>query len=249
MNKHWFESWFDSPYYHILYKHRDMEEAEEFLSNLIQQLGMPSGATVLDIACGRGRHAIYLNERGFDVTGFDLSEQNIAYDKQFENKDLHFYVHDMRSVFCVNYFDYVLNLFSSFGYFKSRHENEKALKANASALRRGGTFVFDYLNSYKIRNCSSAEAENETEIDGIKFYSRKVIKDDFVIKEIRFTHDGKDYFFTEQVRLFSLDELSAMFDRAGLDIMDKFGDYDLHSFDENNSPRLILIARKRKAEG
>ena len=111
----WFEDWFDSPYYHILYRHRDTDEAEAFLSGLIKDIPMTPGSSVLDVACGRGRHAIYLNRQGFDVNGFDLSEQNTLHNLEFENDRLRFFRHDMRDVFCVNCFDYVVNLFSSFG--------------------------------------------------------------------------------------------------------------------------------------
>ena len=64
------------------------------------------------MACGKGRHAIYLNQKGYDVTGIDLSPQSIAIAKESENEKLHFAVHDMREVFQANTFDFVLNLFT-----------------------------------------------------------------------------------------------------------------------------------------
>ena len=60
--KKWFHNWFNSPYYHILYTHRDEEEAEFFLDNLCAYLTPKDQSTILDIGCGRGRHAIYLNK-------------------------------------------------------------------------------------------------------------------------------------------------------------------------------------------
>src|SRR6185295_20361703 len=94
-NKEWFESWFDSPYYHILYKERNEKEAQLFLDNIISFLKPSPGARILDVACGKGRHAIYLNKKGFDVTGFDLSHESVQYDLQFQNEKLSFYLHDM----------------------------------------------------------------------------------------------------------------------------------------------------------
>ena len=111
----WFESWFDSPYYHVLYKNRDFSEAELFIDKLIQLIEPTKASRVLDLACGKGRHSIYLNKKGFDVTGIDLSEKSIACAKTAENETLHFYMHDMRKLFRTNYFDVVLNLFTSFG--------------------------------------------------------------------------------------------------------------------------------------
>ena len=94
----WFDEWFDSPYYHILYKHRDYEEAKDFLDTLIRYFRIKPNHKVLDLACGKGRHSIYLNEQGFDVTGVDLSEQNITHARQFQNERLTFDIHDMREV-------------------------------------------------------------------------------------------------------------------------------------------------------
>ena len=70
--KPWFESWFNTPYYHILYKERDMEEAQSFLKRLTDYLHMNANSKVLDVACGKGRHSLFLNQLGFDVTGIDF---------------------------------------------------------------------------------------------------------------------------------------------------------------------------------
>jgi 2-polyprenyl-3-methyl-5-hydroxy-6-metoxy-1,4-benzoquinol methylase len=69
----WFASWFDTPYYHILYKERNYREAQVFMDNLTQYLNLPEKAKVLDLACGKGRHSIYLNQLGYEVVGADLS--------------------------------------------------------------------------------------------------------------------------------------------------------------------------------
>jgi len=55
----WFEHWFNSPYYHILYKDRNEKEAQIFIDNLISYLQIPKKSNILDIACGNGRHSKY----------------------------------------------------------------------------------------------------------------------------------------------------------------------------------------------
>lgn len=40
---------------------------------LLDVLGLPPGAHILDLGCGTGRHAIELARRGYSVTGVDLS--------------------------------------------------------------------------------------------------------------------------------------------------------------------------------
>ncbi|HET6992715.1 MAG TPA: methyltransferase domain-containing protein, partial [Bacteroidia bacterium] len=76
-NNCWFESWFDSPYYHLLYGNRDEKEAENFIEVLARFLKAPKGSRALDLACGKGRHSVALYKNGFEVTGIDLSERNI----------------------------------------------------------------------------------------------------------------------------------------------------------------------------
>ena len=99
----WFAHWFDSPYYHTLYKNRDEKEAQTFIDNLVHHLQFPKGSKLIDIACGKGRHATYFNSLGFEVVGIDLSKNSISTAKQFENSSLVFDVHDMRKVYKENY--------------------------------------------------------------------------------------------------------------------------------------------------
>ena len=74
----WYSSWFDTPYYHILYEERNYRVAQVFMDNLTHYLNLPEKATVLDLACGKGCHSIYLNQLGFTVLGADLAENSIA---------------------------------------------------------------------------------------------------------------------------------------------------------------------------
>jgi SAM-dependent methyltransferase len=242
-NSDWFETWFDSPYYHILYKHRDEVEAEFFLDTLIDFIKPPHEATILDVACGKGRHSIYLNKKGYDVTGFDLSAESILFDKQFENDKLTFYLHDMREVFRSNYYDIVLNLFSSFGYFDKERDNIRCLIANSTSLKSGGIFVFDYINADKLKSC---ESKINKVVDGIDFHIHKFVDGNFIRKTISFTDKGRSFTFREQLLLADKEKLEEYFELAGLKISHCFGNYKLDAFDRNKSERLILIAGKNR---
>ena len=57
----WFVNWFGSHYYHILYKNRDLKEAELLIKNLINYLRIDTEIKIIDIGCGKGRHAVFLN--------------------------------------------------------------------------------------------------------------------------------------------------------------------------------------------
>ena len=149
--ENWYTSWFDSPYYHILYKNRDDKEAGLFMKNLTSFLKLSSSSTILDLACGKGRHSKYLNQLGYQVTGVDLSPQSIAYAKKFENENLFFDEHDMSKPY-PKQFDAVFNLFTSFGYFEDEEDNLKTIKSIKSELNPKGFGVIDFLNSAGIPN-------------------------------------------------------------------------------------------------
>ena len=240
--KEWFESWFDSPYYHVLYKERNEQEAQSFLDHLIEYLHPLPDARILDVACGKGRHSLYLNRKGFTVTGFDLSPENIEYDMQFENEKLSFFKHDMREIFRINYFDYVFNLFSSFGYFEKERDHEKTIYAHAASLKPGGTLVLDYMNSKKV--IKHLVPDQVKTINNIKFHISKKIESGSVIKKISFSDGGTDFEFNERLWLFYKDDFENDFPKYGLVIEGIFGDYNLNSFDEEKSERLIIIAKK-----
>lgn len=241
MQKEWFESWFDTSYYHILYKNRDYNEAERFVDNLIQFLNPSPSAKFLDIACGKGRHSKFIHEKGFSVTGFDLSEQSIDAAQEMSENGLDFYVHDMRQIFRTNYFDFALNLFTSFGYFKSTRDELNALKSSAKNLKKGGTLVIDFLNREQV--IQTLVPEEFKEIDGMRFQINKEVVANHVVKTIRFSDKGQDFEFQEKVKLLAKADFNEYLKAANLKITHTFGNYDLEEFN-NNSNRLILVAQK-----
>jgi SAM-dependent methyltransferase len=239
----WFESWFDSPYYHILYRHRDEEEARLFIDRLLEYLGLPGGASVLDLACGRGRHSLYLNSKGAEVTGIDLSESNIRYASTFATPSLSFYVQDMRRIFRTNYFDVVLNLFTSFGYFERDLDNFHVVESATKALKKGGYLVIDFLNSGKVLQ-TLREQEIQV-LESITFHINRRMEEGFIVKSISFEDKGREYRFQEKVKALTLDDFRIYFEKSGLELVDTFGEYALEPFRPESSGRLIMIAKKK----
>ena len=234
----WFTSWFDTPFYHILYKDRDDTEAQLFMDNLTQYLNIPEGGTILDLACGKGRHSVYLNSLGYHVTGADLSENSIEYAKQFENSSLHFEVHNMCQPFGKQ-FDAVFNMFTSFGYFEDEADNLKTIQAITANLTSFGFGVIDFMNSeHVIENLVPEEVKI---VDGIAFNLKRSVQDGYIVKDILFEVDGKSYAYQERVRAFSLSDFENLFSEAGVYLLDVFGDYKLRKFDSKLSERLIMI--------
>ena len=240
----WFEDWFDSPYYHTLYKYRDDDEAEGFIDRLIDKLKLPLQAKILDLACGKGRYSRHLAQKGFEVTGIDLSPKSIAFARQFEKDNLSFYTHDMRSLFRTNYFDLIVNFFTSFGYFDKEEEDIKVLKNVHSGLKPNGLFILDFFNSQYV--IDRLIGSDQKDIDGISFHIKKQLNHKHVIKSITFEDKGQRWLFQEKVRLFRHADFERMFAQSKLEIVESFGNYALEPYHEYNSPRLILIAKAIK---
>jgi SAM-dependent methyltransferase len=236
--ENWFASWFDTPYYHILYKDRNYREAQIFMDNLTHYLNLPEHAKVLDLACGKGRHSIYLNQLGFTVLGVDLSENSIETASKNANETLHFQIHDMREPL-EEQFDAVFNLFTSFGYFDNDEDNLKTLIAVKESLSDYGFAVIDFMNvPFVLDNLIAEETKTVDEID---FHLKRYLKDGFIIKEIDFKDKGEKFHYEEKVRALTLDDFTKMMDEAGIYLLDTFGDYKLKKYHKNTSERLIMI--------
>lgn len=241
----WYECWFDSPWYPVLYRDRDDAEAAAFIEVLLGQLALPPGSRALDLACGRGRHARMLHRGGLEVTGVDLSPKSIDDAKKFEAPGLEFFVHDMRRPFRIHYYDAVFNLFTSFGYFDTERDNARTVSAVASMLRPEGIFVIDFFNASPVAaKLAEGPYRDEKTIDGITFHIEKYSTGTHVIKNIRFEAGGEEKQFTEKVQLLKLADFRRLLEKA-FTITGTFGNYALAPFDEERSDRLIIVAKKK----
>jgi SAM-dependent methyltransferase len=234
----WFASWFDSPYYHILYKERNYREAQIFMDNLTHYLNLPEKAKVLDLACGKGRHAIYLNQLGYQVLGVDLSVNSIETASKNANETLRFEVHDMREPFDEK-FDAIFNLFTSFGYFECDEDHLKTLVAIKESLTEYGFGVIDFMNVNQV--LATLVPEETKSVDGIDFHIKRYHTEGYIFKEISFTDNSQDYHYTEKVRAFTLQDFQSLMEQAGIYLLDIFGDYKLKKFHKTESERLIMI--------
>lgn len=240
--KDWFASWFDTSYYHTLYRSRDQKEAKKFITRLVQVLKLEKDSCVLDLACGKGRHSRTLEELGMQVLGVDLSNQSIKSAKKHESENLRFLVHDMRDVIEGQTFDAIFNLFTSFGYFDDEAENDKVLQGVNTMLRPSGLFVFDYLN---LEHTVSTLVEHELrEIDGIHFEIKRKFDGKYIRKEISVEDQGHRLEFEEKVRGFHFAEMKNKMLNVHLKPIAVFGDFELNEYDEHTSERMIIICKK-----
>lgn len=242
VQSNWFEDWFNTPYYHILYKHRDDQEAHKFIDNLVERYDIHSSHKVLDVACGKGRFAKYISLVGCDVTGIDISLSNIELASEFSKDNLTFIRRDMRNLGLNSQFDYVLNMFTSFGYFDKEEDNLQAIKSMVEALKPNGVFVLDFFNTEKVKN--ELPLSQTIEIEGINFSIHKYIVSGYIIKDIRFTHNNEYFHFQERVQALTKNNFIAYFEEVNLSDIQLFGDYDFNPWTVS-SDRTIFIARKK----
>ncbi|PSR55208.1 SAM-dependent methyltransferase [Adhaeribacter arboris] len=238
----WFSTWFDSPYYDILYKNYDVKEAQTFINNLIGHLQTKRTYRLLDMGCGKGQHALFLNQKGFNVTGLDYSAKNISFAKQFEKETLHFYQHDMRDIFRTAYYDLILNLFTRFGYFNSETENVVALRSTVSAIKPGGKLVIDFMNTN--RTIQHLVHNEEKIIEGVQFKISRKVEKGYIVKTINVTDAGQSHTFYEKVRALTYDHFMEYFRMTSLRMVNVFGSYNLEPYHPETSERMIFILKK-----
>ena len=213
-----------------------------FIHNLVKHLSPPKNSLMLDLACGNGRYSVALNRMGYNVTGIDLSQNKIEAAKQHQNNTLTFAVNDMRMPREPNKYDYVFNLFTSFGYFDNEEENRLVLTNVFNALKKGGIFVLDYVNGEKAAR-QLLEYE-ECEVEGVYFSIYRHVKNNLIIKEMKVTDGDMEHNYSEKVNIFSETKLKNYISGCGFEILETYGDYLLNQFNPDNSDRLIIISRK-----
>lgn len=243
--KNWYEKWFSNKYYLEIYRHRDDNEARDVINLFERSVHLPSDAKVLDVCCGAGRHSLELARRGYIVTGFDLSPFLISQAeeslKNAKEKGLKakFLICDMKNFSFNDKFDAAMNIFTSFGYFETDKENFKVFANVEQALKRGGYFVFDFINSDNLQKTLVPYSEDI--YDGEKILQKRYIKDGFVFKDIQIGNEK----YTERLKLYNKDELQNALADNRLEPVNVFGDYYGNEFNREESKRIIFICRKK----
>lgn len=233
----WYQEWFGEAYIE-LYAHRDENEARQQVAFFHQQYG-PIAGSILDLACGMGRHMQELQALGYHAVGCDLSSILLRTGVR-EYGQMPVARADMRSLpFCDRSFAGLVNFFTSFGYFAEEDENLQVVREMARVLDDGAVFLFDYLNVHRELDKLVQRETKETPLGAVKI-ERWFDPSDRSFNK-RMTIGDKRYL--ERVRGYDLDEISAMFASCKLSIKAAFGDFDGSPFNEQ-SQRLILLGRR-----
>lgn len=234
----WYKEWFGDEYLE-LYAHRDEGEAERHV-DFVAELFEERPTAILDLACGAGRHTAALRRRGFRTLGVDLSKTLLAQDPTLPKV-----AGDMRCLpFGDATFDWVLNFFTSFGYFETETENRRVLGEVARILMPGGRFLIDLFNRSWV--LEHLEPQEKRVIDGRtveieRWYDERSER---INKRIRLI--GSEYpfrTFVESVRAYTASEVETALSSAGMEVVARFGGFAGEAF-VHDSPRLILLAGK-----
>ncbi|MFO7447074.1 MAG: class I SAM-dependent methyltransferase [Ignavibacteriaceae bacterium] len=241
----WFEDWFNTDEYLYVYQHRNETDAGQLAELILQNTNLPPFSPVLDMACGAGRHSVIFAKHGCYVTAVDLSRNLLNVAKKAASEagvKINFLRSDLRFFSIDTTFDLIVNLFTSFGYFEQDEENFKLLINAYNHLSLSGYFVFDYFNISCIKK--NLIPESVKEIPGGKIIQQRSISGNRLIKKITIIKNMHEKQYMESVRMYSCNELKNKMKEIGFDIIKTFGDFNGNTFNEETSPRVIIIARR-----
>jgi len=241
----WFEEWFNTEEYLNVYRHRNEEDAKNLFNLIRKNIVLENGSKVLDLACGAGRHSILFAKNGFDVTAVDISDNllNVARKTAEEFKlNINFIKNDLRKLDLTDKFHLIINLFTSFGYFESDDENDEVIKIASQHLVDNGYFVMDFFNIIYLKNNLIPISYDKIE-DGI-IKQERAMEGNRIVKKIIITRRAVEKRYFESVRTFTKGELAFLFEDNGLKVQSIYGDYLGNNFEEESSPRIIIIAKK-----
>ena len=247
----WFEEWFNHPLYLEVYSHRDQNEAAQCIQTILSHSGLhlkkAELLSVLDVACGAGRHALELARLGYNVTGNDLSPYLLEEARKAAQKSkLHVRLTccDMRHIPSRGTYNLVVQLFTSFGYFDRKEDDQLVLNKAYLALKGDGWYVLDLLNPLHLRR--NLVAHSSRTVGELTVIEDRAITEERITKTISVIPPlGSPLSFRESVRLYSKAEIITMLQREGFTVTSIIGNYGGDSFTEEKSPRMMIFCQKR----
>ncbi len=136
--------WYDTPRYYDIVFDEDTAKEADFLEAMRERHGRSRGRAVLEPACGSGRLVAELAERGQRVTGFDLSEEMLAYARQrLKSRGLQARLVSgrMEDFRFRERFDLAHCFVSTFKYLLDERSARSHLECVARSLKKGGIYV------------------------------------------------------------------------------------------------------------
>ena len=238
----WFEEWFNTPFYHDLYRHRDDQEAYRWIEKIMEIIPLQKGLPLLDICCGNGRHALHFEKKGWKACGIDISPKNIAFAQSQSSHPDHWRVEDAKEFRWNEPFQLVTNLFTSFGYFDDTKENEKMLQNIFDHAGPSGYVVIDFFNAPQVvSNLKPTER-----VAGVltEYKIEREIVHQQIIKNIQFEFDNQSFHFQEKVYLYEPSDFVRWGEKLNFRLCHHFGDYKAQDY-HSDAPRSIFVFQRK----
>ena len=241
----WWQKFFDEHYLKV-YKDLEKKTSRE-VEALIKMVDLKPHAKILDLCCGYGRHSIEFAQRGFKVTGYDLSDFFIEKAKKDSAKlglKIEFVKGDMRKLPFVQEFDVVVNIFTSFGYFEKESDDLKVTKGVSRALKKGGLFLLDLKNrEHLIRNFQRKRWNQEEDFILLEDNFFDLFTSRWETTRTLLFENGRKKEHSFSLRMFTFTEILNLLKKSGFILESVYGDFDFREY-SLDSPRMILISRK-----
>jgi SAM-dependent methyltransferase len=244
----WWKTFFGEDYLHIYEPILTPERTRREVDGIVNLLGLPEGSSVLDLCCGHGRHAIPLAQRGYQVTGQDLSEvflREAETEAKAQGAHMRWIHGDMRNIPFENEFDAAINIFTAFGYLENQGEDQKVLQQVCKALKPGGLFLLETLHREGLmRHFIPHQIDYYPEgLIVLEERSFDLLASRSEVKITMIYADGQRREYSHSLRVYTLTELVQMLTMAGLQVKAYSGAWDGSELTIDNM-RLILLSQK-----
>lgn len=197
-------------FYDTLTENVDYKVRSDYISNFFSKYGN-GGVNLLDLACGTGAFSKEFLDRGYTVTGLDLSCDMLTVADSKCGGKVNFIQGDMTDYQFINKFDYCISMLDSINHLNNIIDVEKCFNCVYDCLSPGGLFIFDVNTVYKHKNILADNAFVFDEEDFFLSWDNELLEDNIVriLLDI-FVFNGKNYDrYSEEFfeRAYEIDEL------------------------------------------
>lgn len=245
MSEDWTQNYFDDTYRRLFLETVDPARTRRQIQQLLSLSPLLPGSSVLDVGCGIGRHSIEFASLGFRVTGVDFNSQYVAACVERvagKGLDVHFVTADSRTMCLDIRADLTISLWSSFGYCGELGDLQ-TLQRMAEHTRSGGHVVVDVENrDYIVRHFVPEEWHEEGQELVAERRRFDVVHGTVVTRRVVLGGSAR-HEYRRVLRMYTMPELSALFEQAKLRPERWYGDYDGSRLGPE-SKRMIVIAER-----